>query len=752
MKELINQLSQVLKNNEADVLIELQSNLSPAEGGETSISEKRFTQAVEFFNNFELNSEGDQPIKLDSFIKDKKLRFKNLGISSTIPNVPEVDCSTPNDITASDADKYYNITPMACRSVIIKKITIQQKPASNQNANLPQNQASPTADNPNGNSLTKSSSTTSLENLKPGIAKKIVRLLLNEGDYFEAVKRDNPIIYDNLKEKLKYFNPTFHSMTPEGLNSRVTFLNQCVRPGQTIPTIVNGQPTQNVATNTAFGAPPVLVLRIGDFYNTKIIPTSLSIQPDQNTSYDLNPEGIGVQPMLLKVTLNFNYIGGSGLAAPIDELQNALSFNYYANTEIYDERATPTEDTSALDKKFVKSLLGEPKPKVEKPLVSQPNPGGTTIGTQSGTKVTSSGETGTLSYGKVMNSFVDETEKYFANILNQLKSIYDGYNLGIVQLTSLERQFINGTFNEFNSGQSVRIYGKPSNVQENIDGLFSKVIEDIETGQNDIVSEFINNEYDLDSPETRVLVQNLKKYVEDYKSTYPTDLFKIIQNIAEQQQNWVQYVRKINLILTNSDGKITSRNEPVIYNLSATSKNSTTDTYADLNDDFEKIGTDVDGYYDEIVDSLYLSDYNLSDFTYQFLYLTLTDTEMRFYQIMAQIFIDRTKFNDFKDKVITSDIAKGRTEEIFDTITDSLRDRFKTQYNNDKKPFNTFVDDIFNKVYKKYKPFSKNKDRNFDYSSLPAGTDEQKSRLLDIYKTINVNADTETFDGKAKFN
>ena len=77
---------------------------------------------------------------------------------------------------------------------------------------------------------------------------------------------------------------------------------------------------------------------------------------------------------------------------------------------------------------------------------------------------------------------------------------------------------------------------------------------------------------------------------------------------------------------------------------------------------------------------------------------------------------------------------------------------FKTQYNNDKKHFNTFVDDIFNKVYKKYKPFSKNKDRNFDYSSLPAGTDEQKSRLLDIYKTINVNADTETFDGKAKFN
>ena len=67
-------------------------------------------------------------------------------------------------------------------------------------------------------------------------------------------------------------------MTPEGLNTRLTFLQQCMRPGDTIPTIKTvGQTNElqyNNATNTAFGAPTVLVLRIGDFYNTKIIPTS----------------------------------------------------------------------------------------------------------------------------------------------------------------------------------------------------------------------------------------------------------------------------------------------------------------------------------------------------------------------------------------------------------------------------------------------------------------------------------------------
>jgi hypothetical protein len=751
-QELIGKLNDGLKDGKSDILIELESNLSPDEGTDAAIAESRFQKVVSFFTDFQLNQNGDQPITLDSYVKDQKLRFKNVGTASSVVNVDGTNCKDVIDPSASDAIRFYNLTPTACRSVIIKKITVQPKPDNAQNNNLPSNQAAPTADNPNGNTLTKPTSTTSLENIRPGIAKKIVRALLNEGDYFEAVKKDNPMIYDNLKEKLKYFNPSFHSMTPEGLNSRVTFLNQCVRPGQTIPTIVNGQPTQNVATNTAFGAPPVLVLRIGDFYNTKIIPTSLSIQPDQNTSYDLNPEGIGVQPMLLKVTLNFNYIGGSGLAEPIDELQNALTFNYYANTEIYDERATPTEDTSELDKKFVKKLLGDPPPKVEKPLTAQPNPGGTTIGVQSNIKTTSSGETGTLSYGKIMNSFVDETEKYYANTLNQLKSIYENYNLGIVQLTSLERQYTQGNFDEFVVPVNVNIYGKPDGLQDRIDGLFAKVIEDIDTGQNDIVDGFIQGGYGIDSPETRVLIQNLKTYLEKYKSDFPTELFNIIQTLTTQQQTWVQYVRKLNYVLTNSDGKITARNEPVIYNLSATTSNNLTDTYTDLKLDYDKIALDLNQYSENLISSLFLEDYDTTNYQYENQSMGLTQVQSRFYQVIVQVFIDRGKYDEFENQVLTEDINKGETKNIFNKKTDILKDLFRKQYKKDEDPFDQFTNDVYTAKYKKYKPFTTNKDRNFDYSSLPAGTDEQKSRLADIYKSVNVNEDKQTFDGKTTFN
>jgi hypothetical protein len=55
--------------------------------------------------------------------------------------------------------------------------------------------------------------------------------------------------------------------------------------------------------------------------------------------WDLNPEGIGVQPMIANVSISFKFIGGSSLMGPINKLQNALSFNYFANTQVYDPRA-----------------------------------------------------------------------------------------------------------------------------------------------------------------------------------------------------------------------------------------------------------------------------------------------------------------------------------------------------------------------------------------------------------------------------
>jgi len=159
---------------------------------------------------------------------------------------------------------------------------------------------------------------------------EVTRRFINEARYFHKLKEDDPIVYENIKDKIKFFHPAFHSMTPEGFNARLNFLQQCTRQG---PTRNEGR-----ASNMAFGKAPICILRMGDFYHTKIAIDTVNITYEPLV-WDMNPEGIGVQPMIANVQLSFKMIGGSSLRGPINKLQNAVSFNFFANTEVYDPRA-----------------------------------------------------------------------------------------------------------------------------------------------------------------------------------------------------------------------------------------------------------------------------------------------------------------------------------------------------------------------------------------------------------------------------
>ena len=162
------------------------------------------------------------------------------------------------------------------------------------------------------------------------LSSSIKRRFYTEVNFFEKLKQDDPFIFDKIRDKIKYFHPAFHSMTPEGLNSRLTFLLQCTKAGRTN---INDNPK-----NLAFGRQPVCILRVGDFYNTKIMMDNVSFDFEPLV-WDLNPEGVGVQPMIANVTISFKFIGASSLYGPINKLQNALSFNYFANAQVYDARA-----------------------------------------------------------------------------------------------------------------------------------------------------------------------------------------------------------------------------------------------------------------------------------------------------------------------------------------------------------------------------------------------------------------------------
>lgn len=163
----------------------------------------------------------------------------------------------------------------------------------------------------------------------------------SEFDYFADIAKKQDFAYESIKDKVTYFNPAYHSLTPEGFNERLNFLHQCTRQGHTIEnTNKENNNKFKTAGNLAFGRPPICVLRIGDFINTKIIIDSLTIQYDnRGIQWDLNHDGIGVQPMYAKVNMGIKIIGGQSLEGPVANLNNAVSFNYYANTGVYDKRA-----------------------------------------------------------------------------------------------------------------------------------------------------------------------------------------------------------------------------------------------------------------------------------------------------------------------------------------------------------------------------------------------------------------------------
>jgi len=194
------------------------------------------------------------------------------------------------------------------------------------------------------------------------VMKRIIMKTLSECYYFKKLEEDSPVSFKSLKEKLRYFHPAFHSTTPEGLNARLTFLQQCIRPGDTIPVKGISDSSDLPARNTTFGPPPVCVLRVGDFYHSKIVIRDVNISYDEGV-WDMNPEGIGVQPMIATVQLSVSFIGGQGLEKPVELLQNALSSNFYANTEMYDERSVSSLDKEnkekydTFSKKFLEELL-----------------------------------------------------------------------------------------------------------------------------------------------------------------------------------------------------------------------------------------------------------------------------------------------------------------------------------------------------------------------------------------------------------
>lgn len=266
--------------------------------------------------------------------------------------------------------------------------------------------------------------------------KQIIMKTLSECYYFKKLEETDPLVFGSLKDKFKYFHPGFHSTTPEGLNSRLTFLLQCTRPGDTIPIKGVDSSLDFRARNTSFGPPPICVLRIGDFYHSKIVIKDVNISYE-DTTWDMNPEGIGIQPMIANVTLQVFFIGGQGLEKPVNMLQNALSSNFFANTEMYDPRSIGTNQTIGGKKQedFTKEFLDKLTDNTgKKPEYVEPDTSETTsTGVYFGELISST----TLNYNVLVDDIFRKTESYitgYPSLYNNVVTKY-GENISSILLS-----------------------------------------------------------------------------------------------------------------------------------------------------------------------------------------------------------------------------------------------------------------------------------------------------------------------------
>jgi hypothetical protein len=178
--------------------------------------------------------------------------------------------------------------------------------------------------------------------------------------FYQYVDKNTDLTWSKIKDRYSHYIPALWSLTPEGFNGRLSFLNQCTRQGPTNSATDKTKKLKN-ASNLAFGRPPVCILKIGDFIQSRIYIESLSVDYKNGgqIQWDLNPEGIGIQPMMANVRISFIFTGGQDISGAIAQLQNAVTFNYYANTSVYDNRAA----TNGIDGDVPEKLFDPQKDK-----------------------------------------------------------------------------------------------------------------------------------------------------------------------------------------------------------------------------------------------------------------------------------------------------------------------------------------------------------------------------------------------------
>ena len=170
------------------------------------LSKRRYDSIINFLKTFSVGGE-----TLSKYIDDKTLTINTVAAGETIsiPISPlglgsQVNCTqdikaeiNPNKDTNKQA-QVYSVNAMACRRVKIQNIKVTPAPTPTP---VPE---PPVVVPPSTGSTTPPPQpvVTIQQKIKEGITKKIIRQMLSECNYFEAIKESSPMVYDSTQDKI----------------------------------------------------------------------------------------------------------------------------------------------------------------------------------------------------------------------------------------------------------------------------------------------------------------------------------------------------------------------------------------------------------------------------------------------------------------------------------------------------------------------------------------------------------------------
>ena len=678
------------------------------------------------------------------------------------------NCSEEFTGTYAEVKKTYSVQAMSCRRASVSKIDIIEPEQVEQ--------PEPTDGSIDDNVVTDGPNlvpkiekgqgapiNTQELQIRQDVTKRLLRRMLTECDYFEQLSDDTSFLYQEMSEKIKYFNPTFHSITPEGLNSRLTFLQQCLRPGDTIPTIgPDGKPLQNDALNTSFGTPPICILRVGDFWHTKIAINQMSIRYEP-LQLDLNPEGIGVQPMLADVNLSFYFIGGHGLKQPIEKLQNALSFNYYANTEIYDERADFTEDRSEIDAEFASNLQFDTPFGINNIGDENSRNGGNPIGEITAQNIDISTAStvsisGDITYKNVMDDLLDKSQAYKETLVASLETVTNYYGEIGLRLFTKNRKYTGGTItiDTTPTDLDVNLFGKPAEIDDKLNSQFTKALTDVDNGTFPLIP---NNTSQFKNKDLKKYKTKIKEIIESQKNNYSANMATEIQTISNSQLELIEVLDKINVVQTEIDGVINDKGTPIVYVLTSTTETFTddfTNTLEEIQYDYNKNGEALNGFnivldVKDIVTTnpTYLYDENLT--TRILTNVISTEQDKRMYLLFFDRILNdkQTLIEELFTFVDTNNFTNAdKWKDTISKLITTQETKFQVARTNIKTLFESY-NFSSDQDEENVEAYTRGKIRKFTFADDPNATDAQKKQITQLYSGNN-EGKPDKWNGKVK--